>query len=229
MNTKYGFFLLLFCSTFLHAQDKNTNSWGVEAVTTFTKWYWPSIGDGRPAPQIQLPDVDYRQGLGLCMRKRILLTHTLNLNVNLGWQQNKTAVKTTGPVLIEVNNQPTYVQVDYIDYRFHQFYVLPTLSYLLVKGVEAEGGIYISNACESMQYKLEKFIDWSNSSGFQQNWDYGLSGGFTFSLNSFYLRTAFQYGLKNQEEFSITDANGQSLGKSSLHYHYLTAGFGYYF
>ena len=229
MSTKYGFFLLLFCSTFLYAQNKIINSWGAEAVTTFTKWYWPSVGDGSPGQQIQLPDVNYRQGIGLSLRKRFLLTGSINCNVNLGWNQNRTAVKTTGPVMIQVNNQTTLIQLDNIDYRFHQIYILPTLSYPLFKGIEAEGGLYLSHALESMQFRLGNFIDWTKSSAFQQNWDYGLSGGLTFSMRSFYFRAAFQYGLKNQEEFSITDANGQSLGKASLHYHYLTAGLGYYF
>ncbi|MBK7007607.1 MAG: hypothetical protein IPH36_02670 [Saprospiraceae bacterium] len=229
MNRKYSILFLLFCSFLLNAQDKKPNSWGLEAVTTFTKWYWSPIGNELPGQQLELPVVKYRQGFGLSLRKRLPLTQSINFNVNLGWNQNKTALKTNGPLLVLINNQPTYIQLDYIDYRFQQIYLLPTLSYSLFKGLEAEGGIYISHAYESMEYKLGTFADWANSSGFQQNWDYGLSGGLTFSIHSFYLRTAFQYGLKNQEEFSITDANGLSLGKSSLHYHNLTAGLGYYF
>lgn len=229
---RYAIFTIVLLTAapyFLSAQEKINHNWAGEATTSWMKFDWADLQSKNGNGGFQLPQSAFRMGYGLGIRKIFAHSQSLYYSINANWYQNRSAVKSLGPVVVFINNQWTALQVEYIEYKFHQFQLQPQLGFVLTKCLAAEGGIYVANAFNTLDYKIGDFIDWTTSENFQMTWDYGLAGGLVYSLDRFYLRCNYQMGIKKQEELSVTDANGQSLGKIAHRNHQLTAALGYYF
>lgn len=211
----FHFFLVfnfsLVLSSTIQAQKWN---FGTHIGLTLTKMLWADKADDQQGFFIQYPETQFRQSYGIGLSADYQFNEKLYSPLHFDFYSKRFSVSTGGIVqAFDENGQWIAISADHLDYRLHQLAFAGGIGYKIMKHLGIELLPYFHLSASNQDIKIGEVIDWQKDEGFQQAYDFGVSGYLRGNFKKIYLKAGYQYGLRRITEYSVVDANGASLGK----------------
>ncbi|HMR87263.1 MAG TPA: hypothetical protein PKD51_03880 [Saprospiraceae bacterium] len=204
--------LLLFFSYTTHAQKWNL---GAHIGVTASKMHWTDKYEGaKYFLAIPYPETQFRQSFSVGLSADYIYNEKVYSPFHFDIYNKRFSISTGGLVqAIDENGQLLYIQSDFLDYRFTQMALSGGIGYLFIPQLGIEIQPYFHVSLTELQIKVGEVIKWQKDDGFQQGYDFGISGYMRGNFSKFYLKAGYQYGIREIAEYSVVDAQGGSLGK----------------
>jgi hypothetical protein len=204
--------LLIFSYTTTQAQKWNLSP---HLGVTSSKMLWTDKYEGaKYFLAIPYPETQFRQSFSVGLSADYNYNEKFYSPFHFDIYNKRFSISTGGLVqTIDENGQLLYIQSDYLDYRFTQMALSGGIGYLFITQLGIEIQPYFHVSLTEQQIKVGEVIDWQKDDGFQQGYDFGISGYIRGNFNKFYLKAGYQYGIREIAEYSVVDAQGGSLGK----------------
>lgn len=204
--------LLLIFSYTTQAQKWNL---GARIGMTSTKMLWADKIEDQPWAYIQYPATQFRQSFGAGISADYKYNNKFYSPFQLDFYSKRFSISVDGGVVqaFDENGQWIAIRADYLDYRLNQLALSGGIGYWFMHQLAIEIQPYFHTSISEQQIKIGKVIDWQKDEGFQQDYDFGISGYIRGNFSKFYLKAGYQYGLREITEYSLIDANGAPVGK----------------
>lgn len=204
--------LLLIFSNTTQAQKWNL---GAHIGMTSTKMLWADKVEDQPWAYIQYPETQFRQSFSAGLSADYKYNDKFYSPFQLDFYSKRFSISVDGGVVqaFDENGQWIAIRADYLDYRLNQLALSGGIGYLFMTQLGIEIQPYIHVSLTEQQIKVGEVIDWQKDDGFQQSYDFGISGYIRGNFNKFYLKAGYQYGIREIAEYSVVDASGAPVGK----------------
>jgi hypothetical protein len=204
-------FSIIFTST-THAQKWN---FGAHIGLTSTKMLWVDKIEDQPWAYIQYPETQFRQSFSAGLSADYKYNDKFYSPFQLDFYSKRFSISVDGGVVqaFDENGQWIAIRADYLDYRLNQLAFSGGIGYFFIPQLAIEIQPYFHNSISEQQIKVGEVIKWQKDEGFQQDYDFGISGYIRGNFSKFYLKVGYQYGLREITEYSVVDANGAPVGK----------------
>lgn len=206
--------IILFSIIFSSTTQAQKWNFGAHIGLTSTKMLWANKIEDQPWVYIQYPETQFRQSYGLGLSADYQFNEKFYSPFQFDFYSKKFSISTGGVVqAVNENGQWIAIRADYLDYRLHQVALSSGMGYKIMNYLSVEILPYFQLSASDQDIKIGEVIDWQKDEGFQQDYDFGISGYFRVNLKKFYLKAGYQYGLRQITEYSVVDANGAPVGK----------------
>lgn len=190
-------------------------NFGAHLGLTSSKMLWVDKIEDQPWAYIQYPATQFRQSFGAGISANYKFNDEFYSPFQLDFYTKRFSISVDGGVVqaFDDNGQWIAIRADYLDYRLNQLAFSGGIGYLFMHQLAIEIQPYFHTSISEQQIKIGKVIDWQKDEGFQQDYDFGVSGYICGNFSKFYLKAGYQYGLRQITEYSLLDANGANIGK----------------
>lgn len=153
-------------------------NYGAHIGMTSTKMLWADkYEEAKYYLAIPYPETQFRHSFSVGLSADYNYNEKFYSPFHFDIYNKRFSVSTGGVVkAIDENGQLLYIQSDYLDYRLNQMALSGGIGYLFIPQLGIEIQPYFHVSLTDQQIKVGEVIKWQKDDGFQQDYDFGVSG-----------------------------------------------------